>query len=251
VASISFLIFPFESFLRQQSAFFNALAVIVVPLLDALLKKKGLGWTGVASILMAVGGVALLEIGPASSSAAVVASDVSSSSLSATDTTSWIHVGDLLCLSQAVFFGVGYWRLESASTKYPKESGPITAGQLLAIAAGSVAYWTATLGGSLPSWDQIARWLGDPFIASAVAWTGLISTALALWLETVALSVVSAAELTILMTSISLWGSLFAYLTIGEVMSSFGMLGGALILSGCVLTSLGKEEVAPKTPGSE
>jgi drug/metabolite transporter (DMT)-like permease len=217
------------------------LAVIVVPLLDSLFKRKKLGWTAFASIAMALGGVALMELGPALDPAAVLTNAVPSSG--AFDLWSVVQVGDLLCLSQAIFFGIGYWRLEAASTKYPDESGPITAGQLLAIAGGSVAYWLASSAGTdLPSHAQWVRWLSDPFVLGAVAWTGLVSTAFALWLETVALSVVSATELTILMTSVSLWGSLFAYLSMGETMSGVGMMGGVLILLGCVLTSLDKKE---------
>ena len=66
----------------------------------------------------------------------------------------------------------------------------------------------------------------------------MVSTALALYLETVALKTISASELTILMTSVSLWGSGFAYATMGEVMEPLGMVGGVLILSGCLLSAL-------------
>jgi drug/metabolite transporter (DMT)-like permease len=225
-----------------KSAFFNSLAVIVVPLLDSLFKRKKLGWAALSSIAMALGGVGLLELGPDLDSAALT--NVLPSS-GAFDLRSLGQVGDTLCLSQAIFFGIGYWRLESASTKHPDESGPITAGQLLAIAGGSVAYWLASTGSELPSHAQWVQWLGDPFVLGAVAWTGLVSTALALWLETVALSVVSATELTILMTSVSLWGSLFAYLSMGETLSSVGLMGGVLILLGCVLTSLDKKGDEP------
>jgi drug/metabolite transporter (DMT)-like permease len=225
-----------------KSAFFNSLAVIVVPLLDSLFKRKKLGWAALSSIAMALGGVGLLELGPDLDSAALTNVLPSSGAI---DLRSLVQVGDTLCLSQAIFFGIGYWRLESASTKHPDESGPITAGQLLAIAGGSVAYWLASTGSELPSHAQWVQWLGDPFVLGAVAWTGLVSTALALWLETVALSVVSATELTILMTSVSLWGSLFAYLSMGETLSSVGLMGGVLILLGCVLTSLDKKGDEP------
>jgi drug/metabolite transporter (DMT)-like permease len=81
--------------------------------------------------------------------------------------------------------------------------------------------------------------LTDGFIVKTIIWTGLFSTALALYLETVALKVVSATELTVLMTSVSLWGSAFAYVTMGEMLDRLGLLGGLLILTGCVLSSTG------------
>ena len=70
-------------------------------------------------------------------------------------------------------------------------------------------------------------------------WTGLISTALALYLETVALKVVSAYELTILMTSISIFGSAFAFVTMGETMDTMGLVGGALIVGSCLVLATG------------
>ena len=40
------------------------------------------------------------------------------------------------------------------------------------------------------------------------------------------------------MASVSLWGSAFAYVTMGEVLSPTGMAGGALLLAGCLVSSL-------------
>ena len=40
------------------------------------------------------------------------------------------------------------------------------------------------------------------------------------------------------MTTISLWGALFAFFTIGEVLTPTGLLGGLMILGGCVLGNL-------------
>jgi len=175
-----------------------------------------------ASIAMAVGGVAMLQLGP---------SHHAESLLTATH-------GDLFCLAQALFFGIGYWRLESASVQYPDQTGRMTAGQLLAVAAGSILFWLGSGDGA--SLAQLQTWLTDPFILASLGWTGLVSTALALYMEAVALKVVSATELTVLMTSVSLWGSAFAYVTMGEVLPPIGMLGGLAILTGCVLSCTGK-----------
>ena len=87
--------------------------------------------------------------------------------------------------------------------------------------------------------DQWGTWLSDPAILGALLWTGLVSTALALYLETVALKVMSASELTLIMTSVSLWGAAFAYFTLGETLSHVGMVGGALIVAGCAYGSIG------------
>lgn len=214
---------------HHQSAFYNALSVVVVPILDALFKSKILKQRDIASIALACIGVGFLELGPTGDLV--------------------FSLGDLLCLGQTLAFGVGYWRLESESQKHPHHAARLTVGQLAAVAGGSVIYCFAELGvRNFPRVDQFVTWLGDPFIIAALMWTGLISTALALYLETVALKVVSASELTLLMTTISLWGALFGFLALGEVLTPSGMIGGALILAGCVLGNVsppGKEKDEP------
>ena len=59
-----------------------------------------------------------------------------------------------------------------------------------------------------------------------------------LGLEMVALKVLSASELTVLMTSVSLWGAAFAYVSMGEVMEPIGFVGGLMILAACVVNAL-------------
>ena len=195
----------------------------MVPLLDAIFKGKALSLRSFGSVLLAMGGVALLQLGPTSLVAA----------------TTWWSTGDWWCLAQALFFGIGYWRLEAASLRYPDQSPRIIVGQLIAISMAAAVYWFAfDLEGSLPSWAQLQSWLfTDSSAWQIIVWTGLITTALAHYLETVALRVVAASELTIIMTSISLWGSAFAYLTMGEVMTPVAMVGGLSILAGCLLTT--------------
>lgn len=193
----------------------------MVPLLDSLWKGKQLGIKGISSVLMAIVGVGLLQLGPSIVARSPVA----------------ITPGDVFCLGQAILFGIGYWRLEEVSNKHATQAGRITMGQLLGVALGSVVFCGMTSG--IPTVAQLEGWLSSKFILGALAWTALVSTALALYLETVALKAVSAAELTILMTSVSLFGSAFAYMTMGEIMSPIGMAGGLLILGGCVLSSLG------------
>ena len=195
--------------------------MIVVPLLDAMFKGKQLGQKDMASVLIALCGVGLLKLGPAFASGT-------------SDVLAFTH-GDVLCLLQATFFGIGYWRLEKASSMFPKQAGLITAAQLVALSIGATLF--ATLHGDLTNIPSLVQALHEPFVQASLVWTGLVSTALALYLETVALAVVSASELTVLMTSVSLWGSAFAYMTMGEILPPIGWVGGLLILGGCALTA--------------
>lgn len=208
--------------------------MVVVPLLDALVRGKILQNKEIASVALACFGVGLLEVGPTGLS---------------------ITPGDILAFMQTIFFGIGYWRLGSVSHSHPHQAARVTVGQLTAVAGGATLYALTEFGlGHLDaSVDLFIEWLGDPFILCALVWTGLISTALALYLETVALKVVSATELTLLMTTTSLWGASFAYLTIGEVLSPTGMVGGLMILAGCGLSAVAsptKKEKA-ETPSAE
>jgi len=230
-----------------KSAFFNALAVVVVPLLDGFFRGRRLGTRRIMSVVFALLGVALIQAGPDSDSVSSSARD-----------NAYLSSTDMFCFGQSIFFGVGYWRLEIGSITFPNQSGRITAGLLLAVAFGTLVYWLATssvqafLGTSsgigMESIKsllvQLYFWLTDSFIVQGLLWTGLVSTALALYLETVALKVVSATELTILMTSVSLWGSAFAYVTMGETISPIGMAGGLMIMLACGLSapSLGMDQ---------
>ena len=47
------------------------------------------------------------------------------------------------------------------------------------------------------------------------------------------------------MTTTSLWGAAFAFLSLGEVLTPTGMIGGLLVMGGCVLGNLTPE--APKS----
>ncbi|CAB9501638.1 EamA-like transporter family [Seminavis robusta] len=210
-----------ESTDASKSAFFNALAVIVVPILDSLFRGKRLGLHGFSSVAFALLGVCMLELGPAMASGKVMR----------------VTRGEAYCLAQAIAFGIGYWRLEHISTKYPAQAGLITVGQLVGVALGSTLF--CVLMQQFPTLVQLQGWLSNGFTVASLVWTALISTALALYLETVALKTLSASEMTVLMTSVSLFGSAFAYLTMGETMSRIGMLGGLLILVGCISSSLG------------
>ena len=181
------------------------------------------------AISLAIAGVGLLQLGPSSSE---VVTSAASSGFS-------VSTGDILSFCQALFFGIGYWRLETAANKFSNQASRITVGQLIGVAIGSVLYCVGS--GQVPDMSSVMNWVTDPFVLESVAWTGLVSTALALYLETVALKVVSATELTVLMTSVSVWGSAFAYVTMGEVLPPIGMVGGALIMSSCILSATSSE----------
>jgi len=160
-----------------KSAFFNALAVVVVPILDVLLKNKVLRKMEVVSVLIACLGVGLLELGPEGGLT--------------------ISSGDVLAFMQTIFFGVGYWRLEAESHAHNEQAARLTIGQLSAVAFGSTVYAFTELGfGHLgvTSTEQVMDWLRDPFIIGSLIWAGLFSTALALVSSNTVSSILSCAR---------------------------------------------------------
>jgi len=178
---------------------------------------------GIVSILCALGGVSLLQVGDHTQV-------VSASS----------SLADIACALQAFFFGIGYWQLEQVSSKYPNQSAQATAGQLMGVTA---LCGTALVGsGDVPTVSALTTWLSNGFLVETLVWTGLVSTALALYLETLAMMSISATEVTILMTSVSIWGSAFAFVTLHESLSKVGMVGGLLIVAGCVVSALGQSK---------
>jgi drug/metabolite transporter (DMT)-like permease len=206
-----------ETTLASKSAFLCSLAVVTVPLLDFIWGKRLLPREMVGALL-AIGGVAVLELG---------------------GLDDWtLTAGDWASLVQPVAFGIGFWRMEKAMHKYPNEANRSTAGQLMAVFLGSLLYCLATEWNSL-DWHQIQQWIADPTILFFLFWTGCITTALTVYMETLALKTLSAAETTLIFSSEPLWGAAFASLIMGETLGWDTAVGAVFIVSGCLFSNLG------------
>ena len=205
----------------SKSAFLCSLAVVVVPLLDfatgqRLLPRQSIG------ALLALAGVGFLELG-----------DVTDVSFGA---------GDVASLIQPFAFGIGFWRMEQAMRQYPESASQCTAGQLLAVFLGSTLYAFISDPASMDL-SSVATWLHDPQIWFALFWTGCITTALTIYMETLALKTLSAAETTLIFSTEPLWGTAFAAAVMGEQLGLSAGLGALLILSGCLWANLGMDGV--------
>jgi len=214
----------------SKSAFICSLTVVIVPILDLFLGKM-LSFRKVCGISLAVAGVALLEVGPYIFSLG-----------QGTEMPS-ISTGDIFSFVQPVAFAIGFWRMEKATEKYPNETNRLASSQLLAIGLASVAYTIFSMNGDVPSISQFMEWFSNVNIVFALLWTGLISTALTIYMETVALKTVSASEATIIFSTEPIWGSLFAALIVGERMGLESGLGAALIMGGCLVSTLEQDSV--------
>ncbi len=210
----------------SKSAFICSLSVVVVPILDVLFKKKSLSVQSLVGLLCAVVGVGLLEL--------------SGTNLSLT-------AGDLFTFAQPLFFGIGIWKMEEAMHRYPMEAKRITASQVLMVAICSVVNCLIIqpyfgTGCQPPSVDQVISWVTNPSILGALLWTGVITTALTQYLETLGLKTLSAAESTLWFSTEPLWGAGFASVVSGERLGLNAIYGAGLILSGCAISTTQKTE---------
>ena len=216
-----------ETTSASKSAFLCSLAVVMVPLLDYLAGKQLLT-RQVLGATLAVVGVGFLELeglGGGGTSGGMAA----------------LSPGDIASLVQPIAFGLGFWRMEAAMKKCGDEAERATAAQLFAVFLGSAAYMGimgAMDPSTLPSGEQFVSWVTDPVILGALFWTGVVTTALTIYMETVALKTLSAAETTLIFSTEPLWGTAFASVVMGETLGLNAVAGAFMILSGCVVSNL-------------
>ena len=209
----------------NTSAFICSLAVVIVPILDFLTGKQIKSRQAIGALL-AVVGVAFLELDALQAGSAA---------------GNGIHLstGDMLSLVQPFAFGMGFWRMEHYMRKFPTEAMKLTASQLSVIALTSLAFFIATSGGisGLPDLSQVVEWLTNPVILGVVCWTGLVTTALTVYMETIALKTLSAAETTMLLSAEPIFGGACAAVVLGEQFGIGGFIGAAMVLGGCIAQS--------------
>lgn len=203
------------------------MAVVTVPMLDYIFGRPLLRRQIVGAALAAFG-VYALEIGQ----------DVSS-----------FTSDDMASLVQPIMFGLGFWRMEAAMEKFPTEAARLASGQLFMVFLVSLSYlvcWSPA-GDDLmiqdacnviPTMGDIAAWLSDPSILGMLIWTGLITTAFTIYMETLALKTLSAAETTLIFSTEPLFGAAFAAVVANECLSEGGYIGSALIIGGCVISGI-------------
>lgn len=228
--------FGLETTRASTSAFICSLAVVIVPILDLLSGKKPSSRTIIGS-LMAVAGVALLEL------------DGISLANIMDENTCLFCDGDLFSLVQPFAFGIGFWRMEHAMKRYPEEAMKMTAVQLTTTAFLSILSCIMMSGfDGLPSLYEVLTWVQNPLILRSILLTGLVNTALTVYLETSAMKTLSATETTMLLSTEPIFGSFFAFQILNEAFGFSGVVGCLMILFACIFSNLNtyttsKEEI--------
>lgn len=248
-----------ESVDASLSAFVCSLAVVVVPILDAVvLKKKTATTTWIGAGTAAVG-VALLSLAGGSGGGGP--------EIGAGPTA-----GLLFTLAQPLCFGYGFWRTENLLRAVADEASGMTAAadceteaecaeagfdltkasltcgalQLVAVKVTSDLWLLgdvvtgAGAAGAVPlptTPEELFAQVLTGSVLAAVLWTGLVATFATVLVETLALSKLSARESTVLFSTEPLWGAAFAALLLGEHLDGSAAVGGALVVAACLFSS--------------
>ncbi|KAL7481725.1 hypothetical protein ACHAW6_007399 [Cyclotella cf. meneghiniana] len=206
----------------NKSAFICSMAVVTVPILDFLFGKQLLKRQVLGAALAAIG-VWVLEMGGQQGGL--------------------LSSGDLVSLAQPVMFGLGFWRMEAAMEKYPTEAGRLAAAQLLMVFFVSLSYLIcrAPIEDTyevIPTMTDIMSWLHDPHVLGMLFWTGVVTTAFTIWMETLALKTLSAAETTLIFSTEPLFGTAFAAMVANECFGKEAAIGAAFIIGGCLVSGI-------------
>ena len=131
--------------------------------------------------------------------------------------------------------------------KYPTEAGRLAAAQVLMVFLTSLSYllYSSASGGdllpndaALPTASGIIAWLQDPYILGMLLWTGIVTTAFTIWMETLALKTLSAAETTLIFSTEPLFGAAFAAVVANEHLGTEAAIGAAFIIGGCIVSGI-------------
>lgn len=75
----------------------------------------------------------------------------------------------------------------------------------------------------------------DPHRVAAIAWTGIVTTVLAIYFEGVALQTASASDAALTFASEPVWASLFGVWLLHEHLTMNAYIGGSIILLACLV----------------
>lgn len=168
-------------------------------------------------------------------------------------------IGDALSFAQPIGFGLGYLQLENLMKQSPQAGLPISA-----IKLSMTALFSMILFQVLPYVDGSQVWadfawripdftpiIQSPMALGGILYTGLITTALALWVESIAFKRVPATDASIILTTEPLFAAAIGAWTLGETFGMSDYVGAAMIVGACALAVVmeeGGEEQAPDRP---
>ena len=160
-------------------------------------------------------------------------------------------VGDALSIAQPIGFGMGYLQLERIMGEKPEAALPVSCIKLMVVALASLGMFELqpllhmSDGGISEALSQISFQVPSfgPIVNSKLAlggilYTGIITTAAALWVESVAFARVPATDASIILTTEPIFAAVAGAITLGETFGTSDYVGASLIIGACVLATL-------------
>jgi drug/metabolite transporter (DMT)-like permease len=151
-------------------------------------------------------------------------------------------IGDALSFAQPIGFGTGYLILEGLMAKKPEAALPVSAVKLAVVAIASFVLFEVSpllhsgggaVGLTIPDFGPI---ISSPVALGGILYTGLITTALALWVESIAFAQVPATDASLILTTEPLFAAGCGAIALGETFGASDYVGASLIVGACALS---------------
>lgn len=168
------------------------------------------------------------------------------------------NIGDLISFAQPIGFGMGYLQLEELMHKEPSAALPVSAIKLGVVATAALTFFELsphaavdlaanvdadalvegakqsmlTGGGfTIPDFTPI---LQSPLALAAIFYTGIVTTSLALWVESIAFQRVPATDASVILTTEPLFAAAISAVVVGETFGASDAVGAAFIVGACI-----------------
>mmetsp|Transcript_9585 Transcript_9585/g.15932 ORF Transcript_9585/g.15932 Transcript_9585/m.15932 type:complete len:507 (-) Transcript_9585:31-1551(-) len=245
-----------------KCAFICSLTVVVVPLINAFFGKE-IKPVHIASAALAILGVGVLEgmldipallgtqpaianVLPTLDASSTLTTASVASAAAAAESTDWlasaaavigVTKGDILALGQPFGFGISFMRIEHYVEKFKDVENrvlTISAAECVAVGMMALLWVLFDFSGHIPDMTYMV----EPHRIGAILWTGIMTTVVAIYCEGLALETASATEAALTFSSEPVWASLFGAWLLREQLNLESYVGGAIILSACLLSAV-------------
>ena len=165
-------------------------------------------------------------------------------------------IGDALSFAQPVGFGMGYLLLENLMEKKPEAALVVSAIKLAVVAVASflmfefspLIHGANDFSFAIPDFGPI---LSSPMALGGILYTGLVTTALALWVESIAFAKVPATDASLILTTEPLFAAGCGAVLLGETFGVSDYVGASLIVGACALSIFMDEPHTSETSGDQ
>lgn len=155
-------------------------------------------------------------------------------------------LGDLISFTQPIGFGYGYLLLEDLMKEEPEAALPVSFIKLCVVATAALTFFELSPHTVVDAADGVARSvvglqlpnfapiLQSPVALAATVYTGLVTTSLALFVESVAFARVPATDASIILTTEPLFAAAVSAFLVGETFGPSDAIGASFIIGACV-----------------